>query len=133
MDSKESPLVLVIANDGEVVLRAVSSTLEKAGFTVTGASSSASALNQCRQTGLQPGLAVIDTTTPGIDLQDLVVQLRQISPAMRVLFLSCDSPSDVVRSVRARWRGKCLSKPFRRSQLLGQVLTLMDEELVLTA
>jgi two-component system cell cycle sensor histidine kinase/response regulator CckA len=133
MDSKESPVVLVVANEEQAVRRAVASTLEKAGFIVTGASSGVGALEQCRQRGLRPELAVIDTTTPGIDLPDLMAQLHQISPSMRVLFLSGDFPSDVVRSVRARWRGKCLSKPFRRSQLLGQVLTLMDEDLVLTA
>lgn len=134
MDSKESPVsVLVVANDEEAVLRAVSSTLEKAGFAVTGASSGAAALERCRQTRLHPELAVIDTTIPGIDLPNLVSQLHQVSPSLRVLFLSGESPSDVVRSVRARWRGKFLLKPFRRSQLLGQVLTLMDEPLVLTA
>jgi len=133
MDSKESPAVLVIANDEEAVVRAVSSTLEKAGFAVTSAPSGASALDQCRQGALSPELAVIDTTTPGIDLPDLVTQLHQFSPNLRVLFLSGDCPNEVVRGVRARWRGKCLPKPFRRSQLLGQVLTLMDDSLVLTA
>ncbi|MGO9255934.1 MAG: response regulator [Bryobacteraceae bacterium] len=134
MDSKESPVgVLVVANDEEAVLNAVSSTLEKAGFAVTGASSAAMALDRCRESEPPPELAVIDTTVPGMDLQDLVLQLHQISPTMRVLFLSGESPSEAVRSLRAQWRGKFLRKPFRRSQLLGQVLTLMDEPLVLTA
>jgi len=133
MDSKESPAVLVIANDEEAVVRAVSSTLQKAGFDVTSAPSGISALERCRHGDLSPELAVIDTTTPGIDLPDLVAQLHQISPNLRVLFLSSDSPNEVVRGVRARWRGRCLLKPFRRSQLLGQVLALMDESLVLTA
>ena len=133
MDSKESPVVLVVANDEEAVQRAVSSTLEKAGFDVMGASNGASALERCRQSRLHPELAVIDTTLPGIDLHDLLFQLHQISPSMRVLFLSGESPSEVARTARARWHGKFLLKPFRRSQLLGQVLALMDEPLVLTA
>ena len=133
MDSKESPTVLVVANDDETVQRAVSSTLTKAGFAVTAASSGAGALERCRQNRLHPELAVIDTTIPGLDLPDLVAQLHQISPTMRVLFLAGELPNDVVRSLKARWRGKCLHKPFRRSQLLGQVLSLMDEPMVLTA
>ncbi len=133
MDLTESPIVLVVANEEQAVQRAVSSTLEKAGFTVTGAASGASALARCREGRLRPELAVIDTGTPGIDLQDLVFELRQISPNMRLLFLSADTPNEVVRSVRTRWRGKFLLKPFRRSQLLGQVLTLMDEPLMMTA
>jgi CheY-like chemotaxis protein len=134
MDSKESPVdVLVVANNEETVLQAISSTLEKAGFAVTGASSGAGALERVRQSRIQPELAVIDTTVPGIDVQDLLFQLQKVSPAMRILFLSGEVPSEAVRSLRARWRGKFLRKPFRRSQLLGQVLTLMDEPLVLTA
>lgn len=134
MDSKESPVgVLVVANDDEGVLQPVSSTLEKAGFTVTGASNEVGALERCHESHLPPELAVIDTTVPGIDLQELVYQLHKASPTIRVLFLSGESPNEVVRGLRARWRAKCLRKPFRRSQLLGQVLTLMDEPLVLTA
>ena len=134
MDSRESPVgVLVVANNEEAVLQAVSSTLGKAGFAVTGASSGAVALDRCRASQPVPELAVIDTSVPGIDLQDLVFELHRISPTMRVLFLSGESPSEALRSLRARWRGKFLRKPFRRSQLLGQVLTLMEEPLVLTA
>jgi CheY-like chemotaxis protein len=91
------------------------------------------ALDRCRERHLLPELAVIDTTLSGTDLQDFLFRLHQISPTVRVLFLSGDSPSEALRSLRARWRGKFLPKPFRRSQLLGQVLTLMDEPLVLTA
>lgn len=134
MDSKESPVdVLVVANDDEAVLKAISSTLEKAGFAVTGAPNGVSALERVRKTRMQPELAVIDTTMPGNDWADLISQLHSLSPDMRVLFLSGETPSETVRSLRARWRGKFLRKPFRRSQLLGQVLTLMDEPLVLTA
>ena len=134
MDSKESPVeVLVVANDDEAVLRAISSTLEKAGFSVTGAPNGSSALKSVRENRIQPELAVIDTTVPGIDVGDLVSQLHSVSPDVRLLFLAGENPSDTVRSLKARWRGKCLRKPFRRSQLLGQVLTLMDEPLVLTA
>jgi two-component system cell cycle sensor histidine kinase/response regulator CckA len=134
MNFKESPVgVLVVANDDEGVLRAVSSTLQKAGFAVTGAPNGALALDRCRERQLLPELAVIDTTVPGIDSQDLAFQLHQISPNMRVLFLSGEPPTETQRSLRSRWPGKFLRKPFRRSQLLGQVLTLMDEPLVLTA
>jgi two-component system, cell cycle sensor histidine kinase and response regulator CckA len=134
MDSNVSPVdVLVVANDEQAVLQPVSSTLEKAGFAVTGAPTSASALDRCRHDRLHPELAVIDTTIPGIDLQDLVSQLHQISPNVRVLMLSGEAPTEAARNVRARWHGKLLPKPFRRSQLLGQVLTLMDEPMVLTA
>lgn len=126
-------MVLIVADNAETVQQAVSSTLEKAGFAVAAAASGPGALDRCRQERLRPTLAVIDTTLPGIALHDFVSQLHQISPEVRVVFLSSDSPSEVVRSANAQWHGKLISKPFRRSQLLGQVLALMDEPLVLTA
>jgi two-component system, cell cycle sensor histidine kinase and response regulator CckA len=134
MNTHESPVgALVVANNEETVLQSVSSTLEKAGFAVTGASSAAAAVDRAREGNPAPELAVIDTTVPGIDLQDLVVQLRQITPGMRVLFLSAGAPSETLRNFRALWHAKLLKKPFRRSQLLGNVLALMDEPAVLTA
>lgn len=134
MASNESPVgVLVVANNEEAVLQSVSSTLQKAGFAVTGASSVATALDRCRQGRPVPELAVIDATVPGIDLEELVFQLHLLSPVMRILLLAGDIPSETLRSLRVRWRAKLLTKPFRRSQLLGQVLALRDEPLVLTA
>lgn len=134
MGSNDSPVgVLVVANNEEAVLQAVSSTLAKAGFAVSGATSAAAALERCRQGKPAPELAVIDATVPGIDLQELVFQLHQITPGMRVLLLAGDTPSENLRSLRSIWHAKLLHKPFRRSQLLGQVLSIMDEPMVLTA
>src|SRR5215469_8955364 len=120
MDANDSPkAVLVVANQDEAVLPAVSSTLAKAGFTVTGVSTAAAALNRCRED--HPELAVVDATVPGIDLPDLVFQLHQINPEIRVLLLFGDTASPSLSDIRARWHAKLLHKPFRRSQLLGQV------------
>lgn len=134
MRSNESPVgVLVVANNDEAVLQTVSSTLAKAGFVVTGASNVAAAIHRSRECCPIPEMAVIDATIPGIDLEDLVFQLHQVAPGIRLLFLAGDVPNDVLRSLRARWRATVLNKPFRRSQLLGQILTLRDEPMVLTA
>jgi two-component system sensor histidine kinase/response regulator len=123
---------IVVADNRETVLKAVSTTLAKAGFTILPASSGAEALQYFRDSRYPVQLAIIDAATPGIDVRELVGQLEAISPGMRTLFLTDDEQS--LRGVGAgnRIRG-ILHKPFRRAQLLGQVLEMMDRPLALTA
>jgi two-component system, cell cycle sensor histidine kinase and response regulator CckA len=131
MDSNQSASgVLVVANE-EPTLKSISSLLGKAGFTVTAATGADAALIRSRE--VHPEMAVIDATAPGIDLEDLVFRLHQVVPGIRCLFLTGETVGDVLLRMRARWQVRLLPKPFRRSQLLGQVLSLMDEPMVLTA
>jgi response regulator RpfG family c-di-GMP phosphodiesterase len=134
METEDSPnTVVVVADNRETVLQAVSTTLEKAGFTILAASSSAEALQYCRDTRHPVQLAIIDAAA-GIDVAELVGQLDAISPEMRTLFLADDYEERSLRGIGApgRVRG-FLGKPFRRAQLLGQVLEMMDRPLALTA
>ena len=134
MDSQESAnTAIVVANNDETVLQAVTSTLEKAGFAVTGAANAAVALERCGQGEPAPTLAVIDTTVPGMDWRDLARKLSEKSPAIRLLFLSAEPSSEALPAPDFHGHSRLLRKPFRRSQLLGQVLEMMDEPLVMTA
>ncbi|HEV3198311.1 MAG TPA: response regulator [Bryobacteraceae bacterium] len=129
---------VVVADNRETVLQAVSTTLEKAGFTVLPASSGAEALQYCRARAHDSRhavqLAIIDATTDGLNVAELVGQLDAISPGMRTLFLTAGDEEQSLRGIAApgRVRG-FLHKPFRRAHLLGQVLEMMDRPLALTA
>lgn len=125
---------LVVADNRETVLKAVSATLEKAGFTILAASSGAETLKYCRDDRHPVQLAIIDTETAGINLAELVGQLDAISPGMRILFLTGGGEELSLRVIAAAGRVRgVLHKPFRRAQLLGQVLEMMDRPLALTA
>jgi response regulator RpfG family c-di-GMP phosphodiesterase len=64
---------------------------------------------------------------------ELVGQLDAISPKMRTLFLTGDDDQSL-RGIGAAGHVRgFLHKPFRRAQLLGQVLEMMDRPLALTA
>jgi response regulator RpfG family c-di-GMP phosphodiesterase len=135
MATEDSPdTALVVADNQETVLQAVSTTLEKAGFTILAASSGAQALKYCRESHRPVRLAIIDAATAGINVVELVGQLDAVSPTMRTLFLANDEEEQFLHGVGASGhiRG-FLRKPFRRAQLLGQVLEMMDQPLVLTA
>jgi CheY-like chemotaxis protein len=112
--------------------------LEKAGFTILAASSGAQALQYCRarahDSRYPVQLAIIDAATPGIDVPELVGQLDTISPGVRTLFLTDDQEERSLRGIATSGRVRgFLHKPFRRAQLLGQVLEMMDRPLALTA
>ena len=132
MAEQESAAVLV-ADDEERVLRQVSTTLEKAGFTVFTALGRSAALEFCRD-GKEPvQLAIIDMAL-GAGGRDLVQELYQFNPGVRVLFTSHQDESASIQQAGPSgcFRG-FLKKPFRRSQLLGSVLRAMDAPLALTA
>lgn len=125
---------VVVADNQETVLQAVSTTLGKAGFTILAASSGAQALQYCRDSRHPVQLAIIDAATAGINVPELVGQLDMISPGVRTLFLTDDLEEQSLRGMAASGRVRCfLHKPFRRAQLLGQVLEMMDRPLALTA
>jgi two-component system cell cycle sensor histidine kinase/response regulator CckA len=135
MTTEDSPsIAVVVADNRETVLRAVSGTLEKAGFTILAASSGAAAIKYCRESKQPVNLAIIDAETPGLNLADLVRQLEALSPNMRTLFLTVEGQEELLHSVSGSGRVRgMLRKPFRRAHLLGQVLEMMDRPLVLTA
>jgi DNA-binding NtrC family response regulator len=132
MPEQESAVVLV-ADGEERVLQQVSTTLEKAGFTVFTALGRSAALDFCRAKKEPVQLAIIDTAM-GASGPELVQELYHSYPDVRVLFTSNQDQPDAVQQAgpSGRFRG-FLKKPFRRSKLLGSVLRAMDAPLVRTA
>lgn len=123
-----SPNTAVIVGDhGGAVLKAVSVTLQKAGFEVINASNGRAALELCSYQECPVDLAVIDTGTTGIRLVEVAELLHQMPPKVRMLFLS-DQNAENLREWDAFGHvRRFLSKPFRRSRFLGRVLEMMDQ------
>lgn len=132
MPEQESAVVLV-ADGEERVLRQVSTTLEKAGFTVFTALGQSATLDFCRAKKEPVQLAIIDPAM-GASGSELVQELYHSYPDIRILFTSnLDAPDSMQQTgPPGRFRG-FLKKPFRRSKLLGSVLGAMDTPLARTA
>ena len=132
MPEQESAGVLV-ADGEERVLQQVSSTLEKAGFTVFTALGRSAALDFCRERKESVQLAIIDMAM-GASGPELALELYQSSPDVRVLFTSNQDESDIIQQAgpSGHFRG-FLKKPFRRAKLLGSVLRAMDAPLARSA
>jgi CheY-like chemotaxis protein len=133
-DMPDADKAVVLVADGEAsVLENVSSTLEKAGFTVLTARGGPAVLDLCAHHPEPIQLAIMDMTMAG-EGPDLVERLDGSYPGIRFLFTSMSDESANTRQIgrSGRMRG-FLQKPFRRSQLLGRVLQVLDTPAVRTA
>jgi CheY-like chemotaxis protein len=132
-DMPDPDKAVVLVADGETsVLKNVSSTLEKAGFTVLTAHGGPAVLDVCAHHREPIQLAIMDMAMAG-NGPDLVECLDGSYPGIRFLFTSTNEDSGERQIGRSgRTRG-FLQKPFRRSRLLGRVLQVMDTPKVRTA
>ena len=124
---------VVVGDERGDVLKEVSATLEKAGFTVVTASNGRAALELCRGQHRPVDLAVIDTGAAGIKPLEVTKQLHEMSPRVRMLFLSDGNPETVPESESLGHVRRFLPKPFRRCQFLGRVLEMMEQPRALSA
>ncbi|MGA3099170.1 MAG: response regulator [Bryobacteraceae bacterium] len=116
---------VVVGDDRGAVMQEVSSTLEKVGFVVVTAPNGQAALDLCREQHRPVDLAVIDTAAAGIRPLEVEEQLHEMSPSVRVLFLSDDNAEMIPKSLGQTRQS--LRQPFRRCQFLGQVLDMMAQ------
>jgi CheY-like chemotaxis protein len=133
-DMPDPDKAVVLVADGEAsVLKNVSSTLEKAGFTVLTAHGGPAVLDVCAHHREPIQLAIMDMSMAG-NGPELVDCLDGSYPGIRFLFTSTkdESGAEPQTGGSARTRG-FLQKPFRRSRLLGRVLQVMDTPKVRTA
>lgn len=129
----DSDNAVVLVADGEAsVLKNVSSTLEKAGFKVLTAHGGPEVLDVCKHHTAPIQLAIVDMTMAGGP--NFVDCLDGSYPGIRFLFTSNNEESGAERQIgRSGLSRGFLRKPFRRSQLLGRVLQVLDTPAVRTA
>ena len=105
----EAPIRVLVADDHAIVRTGIRHVLEsEPGFTVVGeASNGAEALELARS--LNPDVAVLDISMPGVSGLHVTQELRRLSPDTRVLILSMhDNTEYVLESVRAGAHGYIL-------------------------
>lgn len=126
-------VVVLVADSETSVLKNVSSTLGKAGFTVLTAQGAPAVLELFTHHHEPIDLAIMDTAMQE-NTPDLVERLYGSYPGIRILFTSSHDDGPAVRQIgRSGKVREFLHKPFRRSQLLGRVLQVLDTPMVRTA
>ena len=131
MANQEQNSIVLVMDPSDQAVKIMASTLRKAGYEVLLCSDPREALQWCRATPQSVSLAIIDPETPGLAITEA---LSQISPEVRVLIVAdggvLESAPDWAFSKRIR---VSLTKPVRRTTLLGSVLKVANEPLCRTA
>jgi len=134
METAELGNSVVLVTNEDNVRKAVTSTLEKAGFMVLSAANADSALSLCREVDTPIRLAIVDAGIGRIDEPEFLESLYRAAPGIRVLFMSNSTAPEALEHLEKPWEAvRVLRKPFRRAQLLGRVLEVMSEPLAFTA
>jgi DNA-binding response OmpR family regulator len=131
MDTSESLKSAVVVTDNEELVRKeISSVLKKVGFEILAVPNGTAALALCRDKRRPVDLVVIDTAVVRTNPSEIAECVQQMSP--RVLFLSDGDTEKLPGMVRGHI-SYVLAKPFRRAQLIGRVLEIMDRPLLVSA
>ena len=126
--------MVLVMDRGDEDVKLVTSLLEKTGFYVIQSTNKADILTICRRNDNSVQLVIVDTSTPGIQISELLAQVQTSDSRIRILLISGENESEPIQhwSVAGNVRGH-LNRPFRRAQFLGSVLEAAKEPLVRTA
>jgi len=117
---------LLLVEDEESLLELARRILETAGYRVLATSSPQEALGllQAQEEGI--GLLATDLMMPGLNGRELLVQLRNVQPGLKALFLSGYSEDLVSRDTCFEPGTGFLAKPFNRAGLLRKVREILE-------
>jgi DNA-binding NtrC family response regulator len=116
---------ILVVDDDSSIRNLLHAVLSVEGFQVEAAEDGASALALLRS-GVAASVVVLDVMMPGLDGIETLEQIRSISPATKVVMLSC--VSDTKKVVRAMQLGAedYLTKPFQPRDLVDVVSRCMN-------
>ena len=113
---------ILVVDDDPRLLRLVRVNLEKAGFTVTTASSGAAALEQFDSA--VPDAMVVDVTMPGMDGFTLTQRIREGSNVPIIFLTAMGEQSQKVRGLELG-ADDYITKPFDPDELVARVRALL--------
>ena len=117
---------ILIADDDQVFRDVTQIALEHAGYHVCVARDGVQALERARRPGL--ALAIVDIHMPEKDGLEVILELRQSLPSLRVIAVSAGSSSghgDHLRTARAFGAHASLQKPISAVVLIDMVERLV--------
>jgi DNA-binding NarL/FixJ family response regulator len=116
---------IVLADDHAVVRDGVKLLLEMAGFEVVGqAEDGLEAVRLVRE--LNPDVAVLDRGMPLLNGVDAAREIRQASPATRLILLTMDNDeSHLLEALQVGFRG-CVLKSYEARELIEAIHAVMN-------
>ena len=119
--ARETRILLV--DDEPTILRALQTSLESQGYTVSGVTTGEQAV--AKTAAATPDLVLLDLGLPGIDGIEVLKRIRAFAPTLPIVVVSAHG--DDVSKVRALDLGAddYISKPFSVPELLARVRTAL--------
>jgi PAS domain S-box-containing protein len=117
---------ILVVDDEESVRAAVRHMLEFVGYTVITASEGAEALRLYREHAAKISAVVLDLTMPRMSGGEVLHELREINPDVKVLLSSGYDVSDVAKQLKDEESVAFIQKPYRMSQLHEKVQRLLE-------
>ena len=123
----ETPGMILLADDEEVVAQVARQTLENAGYSVLLAQDGREAFDLFEQNKQDVAIAVLDMTMPEITGAELLRRFRRLRPELPVLLSSGFAEADLSSHLGDyRWTG-FIKKPYRPQELLKAVYRALNE------
>ena len=117
---------VLLVDDDPIVLNATRAALERHGYQVVTAASSARAKRLVREQ--EVALILLDAVMPGERVEQVVEELHALAPAAPVLVISGYAEADAMRHfAKSRAVSGFLGKPFTSDVLASRVRQLLDD------
>ena len=130
VDHDEPPVggseTILAVEDEEPLRRILAELLREGGYQVLEAAGCSEALALCEKFDGPIDMLVTDVVMPGMNGPDLAQRIQAARPGVPVLYVSGYTGDDLRRRSGESIRGKLLTKPFTRDQLLRRVRETFD-------
>jgi PAS domain S-box-containing protein len=117
--------VILLVDDDEMIRHLGRTLLTQSGYQVLLADDGATAVDLFRQYQDRIDLVILDLTMPRLPGRETFLELKQINPAVRVLFSSAYSAEDLPPEISATAAG-FVNKPYRVGDLIRAVRAALD-------
>jgi DNA-binding response OmpR family regulator len=116
---------ILLVEDEQSLLFAVSRMLEKTGYSVLQAADGDAAVELLRRNPENVALVLLDVTLPGLSSREVLQEVRRLQPGIAVILTSALSQNEVDGSFAGFHVRHFIRKPYRLNalmELLQQVL-----------
>ena len=125
VEGQLDPKTILVVDDDLSVLTVVKCMLESSDYNVLLANNADVAVRMAERNDLSIDLLLTDVVMPDLNGPDLAQRIQTIRPAIKVLFMSGCTDSDVVRVKVLEHELGFLPKPFTSDSLLETVQRIL--------
>jgi two-component system cell cycle sensor histidine kinase/response regulator CckA len=110
---------ILVVEDEDLFLLAVTKALTKRGFSVIEACNGSVAMELLRGHKNELDVVLLDVTLPGVSSREILEEARRIRPELKVILTSAYSKENIAASFAGLGVERFIRKPFKLNELVG--------------